>query len=175
MAPLPLQGPVLASFLLFALLSTTATASSRALLGHSSDIVPDVSLSDDAVGERKVLVDVSTVNGAHYNLAVFEYKLNALGEDDGGETGHNHVSKQCKDNSKVALVRELRTLLVILYMYVEFIPCSHQQVLGAGLLALDFWMQEDLQGCFPICAIQYCKSLRFLSSELAVSLPLRLF
>jgi hypothetical protein len=114
MAPLPLQGPVLASFLLFALLSTTASASSslRALLGHASDIVPDVSLPDDAVGERKVLVDVSTVNGAHYNLAVFEYKLNALGEDDGGDDderdrGHNHVSKLCKENSKVALVRKV--------------------------------------------------------------------
>jgi hypothetical protein len=112
MALLHLQSPVLACFLLFPLLSTTATASSRALLGHSSDIVPDVSLPDDAIGERKVLVDVSTVNGARYKLAVFEYKLNALEDDDGGDDdgrdrGHNHVSKQCKDNSKVALVREL--------------------------------------------------------------------
>jgi hypothetical protein len=115
MAPLPRQSPVLASFLLFALLSTTASASSRALLGHSSDIVPDLSLPDDAVGERKVLVDVSTVNGAQYKLAVFEYKLNALGEDDGGdddehERGNDHVSKQCKKNSKVALVRKVETL-----------------------------------------------------------------
>jgi hypothetical protein len=52
------------------------------------------------------------MNGAHYNQAVFEYKLNALGEDEGGDddgrkTGHNLVSKQCKDNSKVALVREV--------------------------------------------------------------------
>jgi hypothetical protein len=108
MAPLPLQSPVLASFLLFALLSITASASSRALLGHSSDIVPDVSLPDDALDERKVLVDVSTVNGAHYNLAVCEYKLNSLGEDDGGDDGgHDHVSRQCNENSKVALVRKV--------------------------------------------------------------------
>lgn len=102
--------------IVFALLiSAGAPAHNSCLVDERLHVIPTICLPNDAVSVRKVLADVTTLDGTHYNHAVFEYKLITLrSSDDQGQVPH--LRNDCKTNQGVALVRCCSNLLLVQFI-----------------------------------------------------------